>query len=124
MLFRGSKDAIKSDLVFNVFLSFAPIFVFFAPFLVYESSSLFVLNLQRLRAVSTRVFWSRFRASICRWRRYCAKLMQNGTARSIWRTIARMKTRPKNASGDGPLRQHITSAEKFTNFIVSRSDHV
>jgi hypothetical protein len=27
-------------LVFTVFLSFAPIFVFFAPFLVYESSPL------------------------------------------------------------------------------------
>jgi hypothetical protein len=40
MLFRGSKDAIQSNLVFNVFLSFASIFGFFAPFLVYESSPL------------------------------------------------------------------------------------
>jgi hypothetical protein len=40
MLFRGSKDAIKSNLVFTVFLSFAPIFVFFALFLGYESSPL------------------------------------------------------------------------------------
>jgi hypothetical protein len=29
-------------LVFTVFLSFAPIFVFFAPFLVYESSPLII----------------------------------------------------------------------------------
>jgi hypothetical protein len=46
MLVRGSKDAIYSNLVFTGFLSFAPIFVFFAPFLVYESSSIKSVNIK------------------------------------------------------------------------------
>jgi hypothetical protein len=45
-IFRGSKDAILRSLVFTVFLSFAPIFGFFAPFLVYESSPLLNIILQ------------------------------------------------------------------------------
>jgi hypothetical protein len=63
--------------------------------------------------VSTRVFWSRFRArdvvDLQMDALLCAKLHCTIKCCAITRTIARTKTRPKNASRDGPLYDRIIS---------------